>query len=85
MTGPVYIEDAEPSDILEVYVKDIEVSAAYGVSSAASGGVLPETDFLEGDMQVVLFDNERETALFTESVGVSLEQDMVATVPSRIL
>lgn len=76
VTGPVYVEDAEPGDILEVYVKDIEVSAPYGVSSAYPGGALPATDFPEGDSQIVPFDDERETALFTESVGVSLEQDI---------
>ncbi len=76
VTGPVYVEDAEPGDILEVYVKDIEVSAPYGVSSASPSGALPETDFPEGDSQVIPFDEERETALFTDSVGVSLEQDV---------
>lgn len=76
VTGPVYVENAEPGDILEVYVKDIEVSAPYGVSSASPGGALPETDFPEEDTKVIPFDDERETALFTESVGVSLDQDI---------
>lgn len=76
VTGPVYVDDAEPGDILEVHVEDIEVSAPYGVSSAYPSGALPETDFPEAESQVVPFDGGREIALFTDSVDVSLEQDI---------
>jgi acetamidase/formamidase len=76
VTGPVYVDGAEPGDILEVHVKDIEVTAPYGVSSAYPFGALPATDFPEGESQVVPFDEERETALFSDSVGVSLDQDV---------
>lgn len=76
VTGPVYIEDAEPGDILEVHVQDIEIAAPYGTSFGGPGGALPDTDFPEGETHVIPFDEERETALFTESEGMSLDQDI---------
>lgn len=76
VTGPVYVEDAEPGDVLEVTVQDIEVSAPYGVNYGGPGGHLPDTDFSEGKTTVIPFDEERETALFTDPPNVSLEQDI---------
>lgn len=76
LTGPVYIEDAEPGDILEIHVQDIEIAAPYGINYGGPGGALPDTDFPEGETHVIPFDEERETALFTESVGMSLDQDI---------
>lgn len=76
VNGPVYINDADPGDILEVHIQDIEVTAPYGVSSAYPGGALPATDFPEIDSQVVPYNDAKDTALFTESVGVELDQDI---------
>lgn len=76
VTGPVYVEGAEVGDVLEVTVQDIEVSAPYGVNYGGPGGHLPDTDFSEGKTTVIPFDEERETALFTDPPNVSLEQDI---------
>jgi acetamidase/formamidase len=74
VTGPVYVEDAEPGDVLEVTVQDVEVSAPYGVNYGGPGGHLPDTDFSDGKTTVIPFDEERETALFTDPPNVSLDQ-----------
>ena len=37
LTGPVYVEGAEPGDTLEVRVLDIRFRAPYGVNSTSPG------------------------------------------------
>jgi len=76
VTGPIYVEDAEPGDVLEIQIQDIEVTAPYGTSYGGPGGALPDTDFSESEKQVVPFDEERETALFSEAVGMDIDQDI---------
>ena len=41
LTGPVYIEGAEPGDMLEVRVLDVRFRAPYGVNSTSPGGGHP--------------------------------------------
>jgi acetamidase/formamidase len=41
LTGPVYIEGAEPGDMLEIQILDVSLRVQYGVNSASTtGGVL---------------------------------------------
>src|SRR5262249_3144869 len=43
LTGPIYIEGAEPGDALEVRVLDLEFRVPYGVNNTGPGsGVLPD-------------------------------------------
>src|SRR5262249_36607451 len=43
LTGPIYIEGAEPGDMLEVRVVDIVLRVPYGVNNSNKGtGVLPD-------------------------------------------
>src|SRR2546421_4533176 len=43
LTGPIYIEGAEPGDMLEVRVRDLEFRVPYGVNNSGKGaGVLPD-------------------------------------------
>lgn len=44
LTGPTYIEGAEPGDMLEVRVLDIRFRAPYGVNSTQPGGGHPLAD-----------------------------------------
>jgi len=75
VTGPVYIDDAEPGDILQVDVLDVEVRTQYGLMYGGPGGALPN-DFSEGETHVIPFDEDKEHALFTEDVDVSFDQDI---------
>lgn len=70
VTGPIYIEDAEPGDILEVHVRDIEYRAPYGINLfVPGGGALPE-EFAWSETHVIPMDLENELALFTEDVAI---------------
>ncbi len=72
LIGPVYIEDAEPGDSLEVRILDITPRLPYGANSASpTGGGLP------GVMprpygKVYMLDHKRNTAVYDKDVEIPL-------------
>jgi len=72
LIGPVYIEDAEPGDSLEVRILDITPRLPYGANSASpTGGGLP------GVMprpfgKVYMIDHKRNTAIYDKDVEIPL-------------
>lgn len=62
VTGPVYVEDAAPGDVLECRVLDLRPRLPYGSNLTASWGRLHD-DF-DGDEYVTIYevDEERDTA-----------------------
>ncbi|MFC6719959.1 acetamidase/formamidase family protein [Halovenus amylolytica] len=73
VTGPIYVNDAEPGDILEVHVSDIELRAPYGINLfAPNAGALPE-EFPWSETHAVPFDLETETAHFNEDIEFPLD------------
>ena len=64
LTGPIYIEGAEPGDMLEVRVLDVAFRVPYGMNAIGPGsGVLPEL-MKERITPVIPLDLERRVALF---------------------
>lgn len=93
LTGPVYIEGAEPGDMLEVRVIDVKFRVPYGVNATNKGsGVLPEL-LSEPVFRVIRLDLDRNVALFAPDIEVPLAPFMgimavappadMATVSSR--
>ncbi len=93
LTGPVYIEGAEPGDMLEVRVIDVKFRVPYGVNATNKGsGVLPDL-LSEPVFRIIRLDLERNVALFTPEIEVPLAPFMgimavappadMATVSSR--
>ena len=72
LTGPIYVEGAEPGDLLEVRVINVELRVPYGVNASNKGtGVLP--DQLNGPMfRVIHLDAKRNVALFAPGIEVPL-------------
>jgi acetamidase/formamidase len=72
LTGPVYVAEAEPGDVLEVRVLDIELRVPYGVNSSGPGaGVLPA--LLESaSPKLIRIDVERGVALFSPSLELPI-------------
>lgn len=64
VTGPIYIEDAAPGDMLEVRVLDVKLRTPYGRNSSnPGGGVL--TDLLtEPFLKIIPLDYARNVGLF---------------------
>ncbi len=72
LTGPVYVENAEPGDMLEVRILDLKFRVPYGVNNSGKGtGVLP--DIHAGPYpKIIRFDLQRRVALFAPGIEVPL-------------
>lgn len=76
LTGPIYIEDAEPGDTLEVRVLDIKFRVPYGVNNTGPGkGVLPKL-LKESSAKLIRVDLERQVALFSDEIHIPLNPFM---------
>ncbi len=87
VTGPVWIDDAEPGDTLAVHVLDARPRTAYGVNSMRTGkGTLPD-EFTLNRSLVIPFDLERQLALFSPRIEIPLQPffGIMATGPARAL
>ena len=87
ITGPIHVEGAQPGDMLEVRVLDVEVRVPYGVNSTGPGwGVLPDL-LAQPALKTIKLDLERRVALFSGDIDVPLAPFMgiVAVAPPPAL
>ena len=76
LTGPIYVEGAEPGDTLEVRVRDIQFRVPYGVNNTGPGkGVLPKL-LKEPSARLIRVDLERRVALFSGDIEIPLNPFM---------
>ena len=77
LTGPIHIEGAEPGDVLEVRIHEVEPRAPhYGVNFTRPGaGSLPDL-LPEPRTQVLPIDMARRTARFREGLDIPLRPFM---------
>ena len=72
LTGPIYIEGAEPGDALEVRVLDLEFRVPYGVNNTGPGsGVLPDL-VPTPSPRVIKTDPQRKVALLPGGIELPL-------------
>lgn len=72
LTGPVYVEGAEPGDVLEVRIKEVKLAIPYAYNAFGPGrGFLPE-DFPYARMKIIPLDEKRMVARFSETVEIPL-------------
>jgi acetamidase/formamidase len=85
LTGPLYVEEAQPGDMLEIRILALDNRVPYGVNNSNRGtGVLP--DLLGGPTpKVIKFDLARKVALFSPEIAVPLAPFMgiMAVAPPR--
>jgi acetamidase/formamidase len=76
LTGPIYVDGAEPGDTLEVRVHDIKFRVPYGVNNTGPGkGVLPKL-LKEPSAKLIRLDLERRVALFSGEIEIPLNPFM---------
>ena len=83
LTGPIYIEGAEPGDSLEVRILDVTPRIPYGATSGSpGGGTLPDM-VPRPFTKVTKIDLSRNAGIFDEKVQVPLAPFMgvMATCP----
>ena len=72
LTGPVYVEGAEPGDVLEVRIQKIRLAIPYALNAFSPGrGFLPE-DFPYERVRVIPLDEKRMTAQFADGIDLPL-------------
>ena len=94
LTGPVYVNDAEPGDMLKVTLHKVELGD-WGWTGIIPGfGFLPD-EFDEPYLKTFTFDENAQTAAFSDSIHIPLDpfpgvmgvapatDSMLSTVPPR--
>ncbi|WP_333586133.1 acetamidase/formamidase family protein [Phenylobacterium sp.] len=71
LTGPIYVDGAEPGDMLEVRVVALEHRVPYGVNSPGTGGVVPGL-LKEQVQKIIKLDLDRNVALFSPEIEIPL-------------
>jgi acetamidase/formamidase len=76
LTGPIYIEGAEPGDTLEVRILDIVLRSDYGVNAVLpKGGDLPD-DVKTRENFVYKYDKKKRTATFKPGIEIPVKPFM---------
>jgi acetamidase/formamidase len=71
LTGPIYIDGAEPGDMLEVRMIKLEPRVPYGVNNPGPGGVAPGL-VAAREQKIIKYDEKRSVALFANGIEVPL-------------
>ena len=71
LTGPIYIEDAEPGDILEVRLQSIDLAIPYGYNAIGQAGFLSDEIF-DRKMKIVPLDAKKMIAHWAEGIEIPL-------------
>lgn len=72
LTGPIYVNNAEPGDVLEIHIEDVYPSLPVGFNAIRAGwGSLPEY-FPEPKLRFIPLDLEQKTAEFPTGSGIRI-------------
>ncbi|HWK07352.1 MAG TPA: acetamidase/formamidase family protein [Puia sp.] len=71
LTGPIYIEGAEPGDVLEVHFQSIELAIPYGYNAIGQNGFLSDEIF-DRKMRIVPLDREKMIGHFADGIDIPL-------------
>lgn len=71
LTGPIYIEEAEPGDVLEVRINSIDLAIPYGYNAIGQNGFLSDEIF-ERKMKIITLDEKRMTGHFDDGIEIPL-------------
>jgi acetamidase/formamidase len=73
LTGPIYVEGAEPGDTLEVRIKAIRLALPYAYTAfGPRGGFIPE-DFPRSRTKIIPLDHKRMIGQFADGIEIPLK------------
>lgn len=72
LTGPVYIEGAEPGDTLEIRIEKIDLAIPYAYNAFRYGAGFLSDDFPYAKFRIIPLDRERMVAQFAPGIEVPL-------------
>ncbi len=71
LTGPIYIEEAEPGDVLEVRLDSINLAIPYGYNAIGQNGFLSDEIF-DRKTKIIQLDKVKMVGYFADSIQVPL-------------
>jgi acetamidase/formamidase len=71
LTGPIYVEEAEPGDVLEVKLQSIELAIPYGYNAIGQNGFLSDEIF-DRKMQIIRLDSKKMVGYFADGIEIPL-------------
>ncbi len=72
LTGPIFVDSAEPGDVLEIRIQKIDLAIPYAYNGFRPGrGFLPE-DFPYSRMKIIPLDRARMVARFAPGIEIPL-------------
>jgi acetamidase/formamidase len=71
LTGPIYVEGAEPGDILEVHFDSINLAIPYGYNAIGQAGFLSDEIF-DRKMRIIPLDAKKMIGHFSEGIDIPL-------------
>lgn len=72
LTGPIYVEEAEPGDVLEVKILSIDLAIPYGYNAIGQNGFLSDEIF-DRKMSIIRLDKEKMTGQFADGIEIPLK------------
>jgi acetamidase/formamidase len=72
LTGPIYVEGAEPGDTLEVRILKIELALPYAYNGFRAGAGFLTNDFPYSRIKIIPLDRERMVAKFAPGIEIPL-------------
>jgi acetamidase/formamidase len=72
LTGPVYIEDAQPGDTLEVHVDKIDLAIPYAYNAFRYGAGFQTDDFPYARVKIIPLDIKKRIAHFAPGIDIAL-------------
>jgi len=73
LTGPIFIDGAEPGDVLEVRIKTIKLAIPYAYNAFSPGrGFIPE-DFPYPKIKIIPLDEKRMIGRFADGIEIPLK------------
>jgi acetamidase/formamidase len=72
LTGPIYIEEAEPGDVLEVNILSIELVIPFAFNRIGATNGFLSNEFSESRVKIVPLDEKRGIAHFSDDIKLPL-------------
>lgn len=72
LTGPVFVEGAEPGDVLEIHLKKISLAIPYAYNGFRYGAGILTDEFPYSRTKIIPLDREHMTARFAPGVTIPL-------------
>jgi acetamidase/formamidase len=72
LTGPVFIEEAEPGDVLEVRIRKIEVELPFAYNGFGPTSGFLRDEFLYSRTKIIQLDREKKIAHFADGIDIPM-------------